>query len=316
MQRDLLVYVNGELIPQTRASISVYDYTLVYGAMVFEVTRTFNFQPFRLRHHLDRLLASLRYAEIELDMSLEDLEKATYQTIEANREALQDGFDFVITHNVSPGIFDWYREVVPQGDAPTVIIFCWPLIRRLAELAPLYDAGVHGVIPWQRTVPSRFIDPKAKNRSRIYYHRANRQAQRLDPDAWAVLLDDDGFLAEGTGSNIFLVSNGSLYTPEGRNILRGVTRGFVLELAAEQGIPVVRRNLEPYDLLNADEAFFTSTSFGVMPMTRFDGRPVSDGRPGPVTRQLLQAFGQHVEVDLVEQARAAARLLAESSVSS
>ena len=306
MSRELLVYLNGSFVPQSDARISIFDSALMFGDMVFEATRTFNQRPFRLGHHLERLYGSMRYAEIDCGLSLAEMEAATLETIRVNREALADGFDFQMTHNVSPGPLSYYHSVFPEGPRPTVAINCWPLKQRLAGFAPQYQAGVHGVIPSQRAVPAQFIDPKAKNRSRIFYQRANHQARRIDPEGWAVLLDSDGFIAEGVGSNVFLIFNEALYSPEGRNILRGVTRGFVLELAGKLGIPIHERNLEPYDLMNADEAFFTSTPFGIIPMSRFEGQPVGSGEPGPITQRLLTAFGEHVGIDLVAQAQAAA----------
>ena len=310
MSSELLVYMSGSFVPLSAANISIFDSALMYGDMVFEVTRTFRQQPFRLRHHLERLYGSMRYAEIDCGLTLAELEAATYRTIEVNQAQLADGFDFQITHNVSPGVFGYYRSAFPDRPGSTVTINCWPLKARLADYAPQYESGVRAVIPSQRAVPSQYIDPKAKNRSRLYYRRADHQAHRTDPEAWAVLLDGNGYLAEGTGSNVFLVHNETLYSPEGRNILRGVTRGFVLELAQTLGIPVHERNLEPYDLLNADEAFFTSTPFGIMPMTSCEGQPVGNGTPGPVTRRLLAGFGEHVGIDLVAQARAAAAAVA------
>ena len=115
--------------------------------------------------------------------------------------------------------------------------------------------GVHAVVPTQRSVPSRLIDPKIKNRSRIYYQIANLQAQKVDAEAWALLTDEDGFLTEGTGSNFFVVKDGGLLTAEPRNILRGVTRQAVLELAESLGLSCRECNLEPYDVMTADEAF-------------------------------------------------------------
>ena len=109
-----------------------------------------------------------------------------------------------------------------------------------------------------------------------------------------------------SGATCSLVHDGTLYSPEGRNILRGVTRKCVLELATDSGIPVLERNLEPYDLLNADEAFFTSTSTCIMPMTRFEGQALGDGTPGPLTQRLMQAFNELVGLDVVAQAEAGA----------
>ncbi len=311
MSSERLAYFNGELVPESEARISVFDSALVYGDVVFEVTRTFREQPFRLREHLERLYASMRLAEIDCGLTIDEMEAATYETIEANRSQLSDGFDFQITHNVSPGPLGIYRSIFPDGLRPTIVINCFTLAWRMVKLAPQYKTGVHGVIPSQRAVPAQFVDPKVKSRSRIYYIRAEHQAHRIDPQGWAVLLDGDGYIAEGVGSNVFLVHDGTLYSPEGRNILRGVTRNCVLELASDLGIPVLERNLEPYDLLNADEAFFTSTTTCIMPMTRFEGQALGAGTPGPITQRLMAAFSELVGLDIVAQAEAGAAYVAQ-----
>jgi branched-chain amino acid aminotransferase len=311
MSSERLAYFNGELVPESEARISVFDSALVYGDVVFEVTRTFREQPFRLREHMERLYASMRLAEIDCGLTIDEMEAATYETIAANRGQFSDGFDFQITHNVSPGPLSIYRSVFPEGLRPTIVINCFSLVGRMVKLGPQYRTGVHGVIPSQRAVPAQFVDPKVKSRSRIYYIRAEHQAHRIDPQGWAVLLDGDGYIAEGVGSNVFLVHDGTLYSPEGRNILRGVTRNCVLELASNLGIPVLERNLEPYDLLNADEAFFTSTTTCVMPMTSFEGQALGAGAPGPITQRIMAAFNELVGLDIVAQAEAGAAYVAQ-----
>ena len=121
--------------------------------------------------------------------------------------------------------------------------------------------------------------------------------------ASALLTDDDGFITEGTGNNFFIAKDGELFTPEPRNILRGVTRQTVMELAADLGIRCRERNLEPYDVAGADEAFNTSTTIAVMPVTRFNGLPIGDGKVGPMVRSLIDAFSELVAVDIVAQAK-------------
>ncbi|MBM4437451.1 MAG: aminotransferase class IV, partial [Actinobacteria bacterium] len=152
-------------------------------------------------------------------------------------------------------------------------------------------------------IPARLLDPKAKSRSRLHYRVALNEMAAWGPDAWAILADEDGFLTEGTGSNFFIVKDGALLTPEPRNILRGVTRHAVLDLAAELALPARETNLELYDALTADEAFFTSTPFCLMPATRFNGRPVGDGAVGPLYRRLADALSESVGVDFIAQAK-------------
>ena len=127
--------------------------------------------------------------------------------------------------------------------------------------------------------------------------------RKIDPQAWALLIDEDGFLTEGTGSNFFIIKDNHLLTPEPRNVLRGVTRQTVLELAARLALPCRECNLEPYDVMTADEAFFTSTPFSLMPATRFNGHAIGTGAVGPITQRLMAAWNAMVEVDMVAQAR-------------
>ena len=304
MVNQRVVYMSGSFVPENEAGVSIFDSALMFGDMIFETTRTFNHEPFRLRDHVDRLYVGLQTLEIDCGLTPEEMEAATLETIERNRACFADGADFQIVHNVSRGPLGLYRSVFAGGPKATVTINCWPLTWHLAAFADAYVSGVHAVVPTQRSVPARLIDPKIKNRSRIYYQIANLQAQKVDPQAWPLLVDEDGFLTEGTGSNFFLVKDGGLLTPEPRNILRGVTRQAVLELAERLGIPCRERNLEPYDVMTADEAFFTSTPFTLMPATRFNCHDVGTGAPGPVTLRLMSAWNRMVEVDMVEQARA------------
>ena len=308
MTTQRTVYMSGSFVPESEAGVSIFDSALMYGDMIFETTRTFNGQPFRLRDHIERLSVGLRTLEIDCGLTPDGMEAATLETIKRNRPCFADGIDFQIVHNVSRGPLGFYQSVFTGGVKPTITINCWPLTWHLAAFVDAYVRGVHAVIPAQRSVPSRLIDPKIKNRSRIYYQIANLQAQKVDPQAWALLVDDDGFLTEGTGSNFFVVRDGRLLTPEPRNILRGVTRQAVLELAQRLELPCQECNLEPYDVMTADEAFFTSTPFTIMPATRFNGHAVGCGEPGPVTLRLMSAWNQMVEVDMAAQARACAEI--------
>ncbi len=122
------------------------------------------------------------------------------------------------------------------------------------------------------------------------------------------MLDEDGFVTEGTRSNFFIIKDGQLLTAEPRNILRGVTRQNVLALARELGLPCRECNIEPYDVITADEAFYTGTSFSILPATRFNGQPIGRGRPGPITERLIGAWNEMVGVDIKAQARMYAAL--------
>ena len=152
-------------------------------------------------------------------------------------------------------------------------------------------------------MPARYIDPKAKNRSRIYYKIAELQAAQIEAGAHALLRDERGFITEGTGNNFFMVRDGEILTPRPHDILRGVSRGFCMDLARELDFSVREADIEPYDVHEADEAWYTSTTVCMLPITRFDLRPVGDGAPGPAYRRLLAAWSAAVGVDIPAQAR-------------
>ena len=297
------VYLNGEYVPEAGARVSIFDSALMFGDMAFEMTRTFGGKPFELRHHLQRLYASLTLLEIDCQLTIDEMEQATLATLARNRKTEPDDVDWQIMHDVSRGPLPLYATAFPGGPRPTVSINCWPLITHMGGFAHYYGEGFPLVIPAQHAIPAHLVDAKCKTRSRLHYAMANAQAHRVAPDAWAVLLDTEGNLAEGTGSNVFLAHNGELLTPEPRNILLGVSRATVLELARELGIPCRETNLGRYEAMAADEMFLTATTFCVCHASSIEGRRIGDGGPGPIVRQLQAAWAQRVGVDFVAQAR-------------
>ncbi len=297
-----LVYFNGKFIPECEARISIFDCALMYGDMVFEMTRSFNQKPYRLREHLERLYASMDYAKIDCGLTIDDMEAATCETVERNLPAL-DGLDFQIMHDVTRGGLALYDAIIREGTDPIVTINLFPLVRHIGNAAARYETGSHFVITPQQSVPARYIDPKAKNRSRIYYKIAELQAAQMEKGAMALLTDERGFLTEGTGNNVFIVQNGEILTPKPHDILRGVSRHACMDLATRLGIPVYETDLSPYDMRAANEAWWTSTTICMIPITRFDFQPVGSGTPGPVYQKLLAAWSEDVGVDIAGQAR-------------
>ena len=141
-----------------------------------------------------------------------------------------------------------------------------------------------------------------KHWSRVNFGMADLEAADVDPESWPILTDLEGNLTEGTVNNVFLVTNGTIRTSTDRSILQGVSRGMVFDLANQLNIPVAEEDLQPYDLYTADEAFYASSGPCVLPMTRADMRQIGDGKPGPITQQLLAAWSEAVDVDIVGQA--------------
>jgi branched-chain amino acid aminotransferase len=268
---------------------------------VFESTRTFKHKPFKLEEHLERLYLSLKLARINPGLSFEQMLRVTHDVLAANIGNYAEHEDCWISHNISRGIFN------PSGDptdvgAATIIIYT-----QLMDLKPwvrFYTDGCHGVTPITRAVPNQSLDLRIKNRSRLAYTLAEIEAKFVDPDAQSVILDLDGNVTENKGGNIFCVRDGVLKTPTTINCLAGITRATTLSLAKQLSIPTEEKSLQPYDLATADEMFFTSTPYCIMPATKFNNLVVGNGKVGPITKRLLQAWSELVGLDVVAQAQA------------
>ena len=302
---ERLVYLNGKFVPERDARISVFDSAMMFGDMVFDAMRSFNGKQFLLRQHLERLYRGIKMLRIPIKETMAEMEALVHRTVEMNQPAFLPTDEHRIMINVSRGPLSIYKMVFDGKLEPTVVIFDFPVKWTVAALAHLFDDGIHLVTPSQRAIPAQLLDPKIKNRSRMHYMVANLEVSLVnDPNAWALLLDPDGFVAEGTGSNFFIVSDGKLLTPEPRNVLRGTRRGYILELAGRLGIPAGECNLELYDVINADEAFFTSTAFSMLPCIKINGLTIGDGKTGPVFKRLLAAWSEDVGVDILAQTKA------------
>lgn len=296
------VYMNGKFIPESEAKISIYDSALMFGDMVFEMTRSFNKKQFKLREHLERLYASIKYVQIPLKMTIDEMEKICYETIEKNEPFFAPNDEHRLVINVSRGPLAIYTEVFNGKMEPTVVIADIPLRWPVSGMGKLFDTGINAVIPSQRAIPAYLLEPKVKNRSRIHYMMANIEVSQYSGDNnWALLLDPDGFIAEGTGDNFFIIKKGIIHTPEGRNILRGISRDYVFELAKELGFECVEKNIELYDVINSDEAFMTGTPFCMLPVTSINSIKIGNGKRGPITNKLLDQWSKNVGLDIETQ---------------
>jgi branched-chain amino acid aminotransferase len=161
--------------------------------------------------------------------------------------------------------------------------------------------GAHVVTPSIRHVPPQCFDPKMKYRSRMHFFLADHEARLVDPEAAALLLDLDGNVTETSGANFLIVERGTIISPTLRNILPGISRQSVIELAARLDIPFVERDIQVHSVMNADEAFLTSTPFCLMPVTRINGVGIADGQPGPMYRRLTEAWSEAVGVEIMGQ---------------
>ena len=297
-----LVYVNGEFVLESEARISIYDSALMFGDMIFEMTRSFNKVQFKLREHLERLYASIKYVRIPLRMSIDEMEKHVHETIEVNEPLFAKDDEHRVMIDVTRGLLSIYQDVVGVHNGPNVLIADFPLRWTVSSMGHLYDTGINAIITSQRAIPASLLEPKVKNRSRVHYLMANIEVSNYKgEDNWALLLDPDGFIAEGTGDNFFIVKDGVIITPEGRNILRGISREYIFELAAQLKLRCIEKNIEPYDVYTADEAFMTGTPFCALPVTSLNSIHVGHGKMGKITKKLLDKWSENVGVDIVKQ---------------
>ena len=297
-----VVYMSGAYVPEADARISIYDSALMFGDMVFEMTRSFRKKQFKLREHLERLYASMKYVRIPLKMTIGELERVCHEVVERNDPVFRDDDEHRLMINISRGPLGIYADIFGGKLKPTVVVADFPCRCTVAGMGVLFDKGINAVISSQRAIPGQLLDPKVKSRSRLHYMMANIEASHWPGDNnWALLLDPDGFVAEGTGDNFFTVKDDVLITPEPRNILRGVSRAYVFELAKQLRMNCVEQNIEPYDVLMADEAFMTGTPFCLLPVTHLNAEPIGDGQVGPVTKKLLARWSGNVGVDIVAQ---------------
>jgi branched-chain amino acid aminotransferase len=300
MPYERQVFISGRMVPESQATISIFDSAILLGDCVTESTRTFRHTPFRLGDHISRLYRSLKVCRVNPGMTPEQMTQATLDVLEANRALMGPDDDCWIVHNISRGLMKPGPSPA-QSNPATIMIFTSPM--DLRGWARYYTEGCHAVTSFSRAIPAQSLDARIKNRSRLFYTMADTEARLIDPDAQCVILDVDGNVSENKGGNLFLVSEGELRTPSSDNCLAGISRETVMELARELGIPVRETRLQMYDFYTADEVFFTSTPYCIMPATRFNGLSVGDGRVGPVTKQLLAAWSDLVGVDIIGQAQ-------------
>lgn len=294
---DYTAYFGGAWMPFSQVKIDPLDRGFLVGDCVFDVARTFNGKSFRMREHVDRLYRSLKYVRIDPGLSPDEMERISEEVISRNEHLRADAGDYQIWQFVTRGRGRWAHKA-----GPPAVGVC---IRQVgfSRFAHLYAEGAHGIIVRTRSFPADALDPKVKNFSRMNFNLAELDAADMDPEGWPILTDSRGSVTEGVGYNIFIVANGAIRTPGDRGVLQGVSRAMVFELAKELGLPVVEDDFQPYDVYAAEEAFFTSTSPCVLPVTRVDRRPIGTGAPGPVVRRLLAAWSEVVGVDIVAQAQ-------------
>ncbi len=299
-----IAFLNGQFVTPDQMKVSVIDTGFVQGVTVAEQIRTFHGRLFRLEQHLARLQRSLEIIDVNPGLTGDELGEIALKLTANNHALLAEGDDLGLSMFVTPGPYATYD---PQGSAcPVVGMHTYPVPFSL--WADKYERGQHLVTARTRQVSHLNWPPELKCRSRMHYYLADREARSEDPLARAVLLDLEGYVSEASTANVLAYfSDRGLVSPPQKMILPGISQATLQELAASLAIPFRHERLKPDELAAADEVFLTSTSPCILPVVRFDGTPIGDGKPGSIFRRLLAAWSGLVGVDVAAQARQFAR---------
>ena len=303
MQRanQRIAYFNGAYVPEAEVKVPFRDRSFLYGDGCFDMTRTFNGTPFRVKEHIERFYRSLAYLRIDIGMSETDMIDVTHEVVRRNAHLLAKGEDWWVGQRVSRGVKSVGEGMDPwEHMGPNVVVDCMPL--PFKARAPHYRDGIRVIVPSVRRTPPSSLSPRVKTHNYLNMIMGELEVRDRDPEAWAVTLDENGNLCEGIGSNIFIVKGRQISTPHGRYVLEGISRQTVMELARAEGYDMVERDIDLYDAYTADEVFLTSTSLCLCPASKVNGAVIKDGKvPGPVVRSLLKAYSKLVDCDIEGQ---------------
>ena len=290
-----LAYWNGTWVPKSELSIPLEDLGFVMGVSVIERLRTFGGKLFRAEQHLGRLRRSIEILGWDAERLSEEVAAALEEFVVRNGPLIADGDDWSIGVFVTPG-------KSAKATEPTVCVHGFPL--PFHDWAEQFASGVEAVIVETRQIPENCWPAELKCRSRMHYYLADREAETRQPGARAILLDQDGFVGEGSTANVVAYfADRGLVTPRRSKVLPGVSQEVLYELADSLGVAHCEADLLPAELAKADEIFFTSTSVCLLPVVELDGKKVGNGKPGDLYMRLLLAWSELIGVDIGQQAQ-------------
>jgi branched-chain amino acid aminotransferase len=278
---ERLIYMNGEFVPKSKATVSVFDHGFLYGDGIFEGIRSYSGNVFRLRQHLIRLYESAKSILLNIPLTIEEMEKVVVETIRRNH--LQDSYVRLI---VSRGVGDLGLD--PRSCVTPNIIIIADQIKLFPE--QFYEEGLKIVsVASRRNIPDA-LNPKIKSLNYLNNILVKMEAAQAGAME-ALMLNQDGYVCEGSGDNVFIVKNQKILTPPTYlGALEGVTRNAILELCGKLGYDAKEQPFTRHDVYTADECFLTGTAAEVIPVVAVDNREIGSGKPGPITQQLIAEF--------------------------
>jgi len=281
MTKESLIYLDGQLVPESAAKVSVFDHGLLYGDGVFEGIRFYNGRIFRLEEHTRRIYDSAKSILLNIPLTPEELMKATCDTVKAN--GLRDGYiRTVVTRGTGPMGLSPYK-------CPKASLFI------IATSIQLYSKEAYENGLTMATVATRrprhdILPPLVKSLNYLNNVLAKVEAIQAGAEE-GLMLNDQGLVAECTGDNVFTVRDGAVTTPPlSAGALDGITRGVVIEICRELGIPIHERDMTRHEIFVADECFLTGTAAEVIAAVKLDQRLIGNGKPGPITQRIIARF--------------------------
>ncbi len=284
---EKLVYINGEFYPATEAKISVFDRGFLFGDGVFEGIRVYDGKIFKLDEHLKRLYRSAHAVLIRISLTFDELRKAVIETVRKNN--LKDAYIRLI---VSRGIGDLGLDIT-KCKTPTIVIIADDISLFPKEI---YEKGIEAITSSIRASYGNILPPQVKSLNYLSHILAKWEAINAGAHE-AIMLTREGYVAEGTGENIFIIRDKCLITPPSwAGALEGITREAILEISweIEEIEDIIEDIFTRYDLYVADECFLCGTAAEVVPVVKIDGRAIGDGKPGSITREIMKRFRERV----------------------
>jgi branched-chain amino acid aminotransferase len=270
---ESIIYVNGEYLPRSEAKISVFDHVILYGDGVYDTLCAWNYGVFKLDEHIDRLFESAHAVKLQIPLTKAEMKAVVLETVRRNN--LRNAYvKIVATRGISP-----QPLLNPYNCTPGLIVFAVPYMSLVGGERDM--KGIRMIVSSLRRIPNECFSTKIKSCNYLNHVLMRMEANEAGADD-AIELDMEGYVCEAPGYNVFMVKKGIIYTP-GDNILVGITRQTVIEMAETEGIPVKIGRLQTFDLYNADEVFLSSTAGGIFSVTELDGRSIGGGKPGPTT---------------------------------
>ncbi|ADG05684.1 branched-chain-amino-acid transaminase [Kyrpidia spormannii] len=288
MSEGQLIYLNGEFVDPKRATVSVFDHGFLYGDGIFEGIRAYGGNIFRLRQHIVRLYESAKSILLQIPLTFEEMQQAVAETV--RRNGLKDAYIRLV---VSRGPGDLGLD--PHNCSGANVIIIADQIKLYPQ--EFYDQGLRVVtVPTRRNNPDA-LNPKIKSLNYLNNILTKIEASRAGA-LEALILNQDGYVCEASGDNVFIVKNGRVITPPTYlGALEGITRNAIIEICQREGIPVAEEPFTRHDVFVADECFLTGTAAELIPVVEVDGREIGRGVPGEMTKRLLEHFRALTRVD-------------------